>query len=99
MSSVDFQGVAEVLTTAANAMERDPGLDPDRAVRLAVWGVADAVVPQRQTTESDLYDEAVSAIECKTGWQGEGIADTPRQDAIRAARAEAARFGSYGGGR
>lgn len=99
MSGVDFQGVAEVLTTAANAMERDPRLDPDNAVRLAVWGVPNAVVPQRQTTESDLYDVAVSAIECQTGWQGEGIAQVPRREAIQAAREEAARFGSYGGGR
>lgn len=99
MSSPEFGEVAHVLTAAANAMRRDPRLDPDNAVRVAVWGVPDAVVPQRQTVESDLYDEAVSAIEVKCGWQGEGIARIPREQAIDAARDEADRYRSYGGGR
>lgn len=96
---VDFREIAKVLEDAATAMERDKSLDPDEAVRLTVWGVRDAHVPQRPTTESDLYDEATSAIEVRCGWQECGIAGIPRKDAIQAARAEAARYRSYGGGR
>lgn len=96
---MDFAAVADVLERAATAMETTPGLDPDGAVRLAVWGTSDAHAPVRQTTESDLYDEAVTAIEAKCGWQGHGIDRIPVREAIDAARQEAARFRSYGGDR
>ncbi|MFG3085107.1 hypothetical protein [Streptomyces parvulus] len=97
--SIDFTAVADALTRAATAMETNPNLDPDGAVRLAVWGNPDTPYPGDNAPGADAFNEAVSAIECYCGWQGNGIADIPVPEAIAAARAEAARFASYGGGR
>ncbi|MFJ4627129.1 hypothetical protein [Streptomyces sp. NPDC088847] len=91
----NFKGIARVLRESAAAMEADPSLDPDGAVRQAVWGHRDAPFPGDGQPGADLFDEASSAIECKTGWQGHGIEHIPQAEAIAAARAEAARFGRY----
>ncbi len=96
---MNFAAVADVLERAATAMENNPCLDPDGAVRLAVWGNPETPYPDDDNSPGcDLYDEAHSAIECFCGYQGNGIQDIPRRDAIEAARAEAARFRSYTGG-
>ncbi|MEU5596642.1 hypothetical protein [Streptomyces sp. NPDC020298] len=95
---MDFAAVAGVLENAATIMDAHPNLNPDQAVRQAVFGNPHAHVPERQTTEADLYDEAHSLIEAYCGWQGNGIDRIPRQEAIDAARTEAARYRSYGGG-
>ncbi|PSK52432.1 hypothetical protein B0E38_04758 [Streptomyces sp. 111WW2] len=98
MSAVDFKGVARLLAAAATAMERNPRLNPDQALRLVVWGDARAQYPGAGEPGADLYDEAHTAIEAKTGWQGHGIDHIPAKEAIPAARAEAARFHEMGGG-
>jgi hypothetical protein len=93
----DFAGVADVLTRAADLMEADRGMDPDGAVRQAVWGNSETPYPGDGEPGADLFDVAESAIECFCGYQGNGIEQIPRRDAIEAARAEADRFRSYGG--
>lgn len=96
---MDFAATADVLERAATAMDTNPALDPDGAVRLAVWGNPDTPYPDDDNAPGcDLFDEASSAIECFCGYQGNGIEQIPRRDAIEAARAEAARFRSYVGG-
>ncbi|MFD0209162.1 hypothetical protein ACFVH9_08490 [Streptomyces hirsutus] len=99
MSSVDFKGVARLLAAAANAMERNSRLNPDEALRRVLWGDAQAPYPGDGKPGADLYDEAHTAIEAKTGWQGHGIDRIPAKEAIPAAREEAARFHELGGGR
>ena len=93
---MNFYAVACVLDAAAEAMEGDPSLDPDAAVRLAVWGDPEASYPGDEGTGAEEFNEAESAIECYCGWQGNGIQQIPRDEAIAAARAEAARFSGYG---
>lgn len=95
---MDFAAVADALIRTADAMENDPGLDPDGAVRLAVWGDSETLYPGDNEPGADIFDEAQSAIECFCGYQGNGIANIPRAEAIEAARAEAARFSAYAGG-
>lgn len=99
MSAVDFSAVAHVLDATAEALGRYPGLTPDEALRLAVWGTSRAQYPGEGEPGADLYDEAHTAIESKTGWQGHGIDHIPSAEAMTAARAEAARFREMGGGR
>jgi hypothetical protein len=94
----DFAGIADVLTRAADLMDADPGLDPDGAVRQAVWDNPETPYPGDGEPGADLFDVAASAIECFCGYQGNGIQDIPRRDAIEAARTEASRFASYAGG-
>ncbi|MGW5477671.1 hypothetical protein [Streptomyces sp. NPDC004008] len=96
---MDFAAVADVLERAATAMETTPGLDPDGAVRLAVWGNANTPYPGDEAPGAEIFDTAESLIECYCGWQGNGIDRIPRDEAIAAARAEAARVRPYGGGR
>ncbi|MFE9684156.1 hypothetical protein [Streptomyces sp. NPDC006285] len=93
---MDFAAVADTLTRAATAMENNPHLDPDGAVRLAVWGHPETPHPGDGAPGADLFDEASSAIECFCGWQGNGIDRIPVPEAIAAAHSEAARFASYG---
>ena len=86
--------VARVLETAAQVMEQRPGLDPDAAVRTAIWGTVPNVDVPDDTADGLLYDEAVMAIEGydaeRYGYDPEGIQHLPRHDAIEAARARAA---------
>ncbi|MFJ8006120.1 hypothetical protein [Streptomyces fagopyri] len=91
---MNFVAVARVLDEAADLMEADRTLDPDGAVRLAVWGDPETPYPGDNAPGADEFNEASSAIECKCGYQGNGIRDIPQRDAIAAARAEAARFRS-----
>lgn len=98
--STPFAAIADTLTAAADAMENAPGLDPDGAVRQALWGHPDTPYPGDNAPGADLFDEAESAIECYIANQdghdpGDGIDRIPPQRAIEAARAEAARFRSY----
>lgn len=96
---MDFAATANALDRAATAMQGNPALDPDAAVRQAVWGNPETKYPGDGQPGADVFDDATSAIECYCGWQGNGIDRIPRSQAIAAARAEAARFRSYGGGR
>jgi hypothetical protein len=101
---MDHAAVADVLERAATAMTNNPALDPDGAVRLAVWGHPETPYPGDQEPGAEAFDYAESAIECwiaeKHGYDpGGGIDHLDRADAIEAARAEAARYRSYGGGR
>lgn len=95
---MDFAAVADALTRTADAMENNPDLDPDGAVRLIIWGNSETPYPGDNAPGAAVFDETESAIECYCGYQGNGIADIPRREAIEAARAEAARFNSYAGG-
>ena len=92
---MDFAAIADVLERAATAMENNTELDPDGAVRLAVWGDPETPYPGDNAPGADVFDDASSAIECFCGWQGNGIDRIPAAEAIEAARAEAARFRSY----
>ncbi|MFD8805593.1 hypothetical protein [Streptomyces sp. NPDC059597] len=100
----DFASIADVLDRAATAMETNPALDPDGAVRLAVWGDPETPYPGDQQPGADTFDQAEIAIESwvadKHGYNpGGGIDHLDRTEAIEAARAGAARFRSYGGDR
>jgi hypothetical protein len=86
------------LEEAADAMQRLPLLSPDAALRLVVWGAADAAYPGDGRPGAAEFDEAHSAIEVALGWQGHGIDHVSSAEAIPAARREAARLRSYGGG-
>lgn len=92
---MNFAATARVLNLAADAMEADATLDPDGAVRLAVWGDPDAKYPGDNAPGAEVFDAAESSIEVVCGYQGNGVADIPQPLAIRAARAEATRFSSY----
>ena len=94
--SPDWSEIADTLATVANLLEQAPGLDPDGAVRLAIWGDANATYPGDTEPGAALFDEVESAIECKTGWQGNGIAHIPAAEAATAARDEAWRFRKLG---
>ncbi|MEL3944851.1 hypothetical protein [Streptomyces sp. LNU-CPARS28] len=98
----NFAAAADALERAAIAMENNPGLDPDGAVRIAVWGHPDTPYPDDgQGPGVEAFDLAECAIESKVAAKygydaGDGIDHLDRSDAIAAARAEAARFRSYG---
>lgn len=99
---MDFAAVSRTLTTAADLMQANPGLDPDGAVRQAVWGDPNTLYPGDQEPGAETFDYAESAIECwiaaRHGYDpGGGIDHLDRSEAIEAARAEAARYASYGG--
>lgn len=98
MSAVDFAAAARALDGLADALEADRGLDPDQALRLAVWGDPRAPYPGDHAPGAAAFDEAHSAMEAKTGYRA-AVERIPRGEAIAAARAEAARYRSYGGGR
>lgn len=96
----DFRAIAKTLETTAALLEANPRLDPDAAVRQAIWGTPAAHVPVNDTADSRVYDDVTSAIEGYDaqlhGYEcGDGIDRMPRGNGIRAARAEAARFRSY----
>ncbi|HEX9755732.1 MAG TPA: hypothetical protein VGA42_08485 [Gemmatimonadales bacterium] len=92
---MDFAATASTLDKAADLMEAHPHLDPDGAVRQAIWGDPETKYPGDNAPGADAFDEASTAIECFCGYQGNGIASIPRTEAIEAARAEASRFRSY----
>jgi hypothetical protein len=92
---MDFAATASTLDQAADLMQANPNLDPDGAVRQAVWGNPETPYPGDNAPGAGIFDDATSAIECFCGYQGNGIAGIPRAEAIEAARAEAARFRSY----
>ncbi|MHA4819475.1 hypothetical protein ACXZ65_34560 [Streptomyces aculeolatus] len=99
----DFASIARTLNAVAEALESRSHLDPDAAVRMVIWGTPKAHVPDRETTDSLLYSEVVTAIEGydanKNGYEcGNGIDRLDRRAAIAAALQEAARFRSYSGG-
>jgi hypothetical protein len=99
---MNFRHVAKVLAKTADIMETTPSLDTDSALRQAVWGTPRANAPRGQTNDTDLYDEAATAISCygvnpadTSSEPYAYVGDVPRRDAIKAARAEAKRFGKY----
>ncbi|MHB9857642.1 hypothetical protein [Streptomyces sp. YIM S03343] len=95
----DHAGIADALTKMADALDRYPDLDPDRALRIAIWNNPNASYPGHHAPAADLYDETVSAILTAAGMRGASIDNVPRPAAILAARTEAARFQSYGSSR
>jgi hypothetical protein len=100
---MDFAAVADALERAADLMEQNPDLDPDGAVRQAVWGHPETPYPGDQEPGAETFDYAESAIECfiagEQGYDpGEGIQHLNRADAIDAARMEADRYRSRVGG-
>ncbi|MFF7142286.1 hypothetical protein ACFZB5_13690 [Streptomyces nodosus] len=100
---MDLTAVADALERAATAMETNPRLDPDGAVRLAVWGNPETPYPGDQAPGAATFQEAETAIEswiaAKHGYNPSGGIDHLNQaEAITAARAKAARYRSYGGG-
>ncbi len=81
-------------------LKAQPRLDPDGAVRVAIWGTPDAKVPVDPTADSLVYDEVTTAIECWDAYEnnyepGNGIDHLDRRAALEAAQAEARRFRSY----
>ncbi|MFD9903886.1 hypothetical protein [Streptomyces sp. NPDC059063] len=86
---------ARTLDALADALEDNPRLNPDTALRLAVWGDRNARFPGDGALGATLFTECESAMECRLGWPAQGIAHVDRLPAISAARAEAARFRSY----
>lgn len=96
--TASFTAVAAALTGAADAMDANPTLTPDQALRLAIWGNAETPHPGKDEPGADTYDSASALIEAYCGYQGHGIRVIPQHDAIQAARTEAARYHTYGGG-
>lgn len=94
----DFDATARALESAAGFMESSRDLNPDAAVRLAVWGKPNIPYPGDDAPGADAFNEATSAIKAHCGWQANGIDRIPQGEAITAAHAEAARFRSYVGG-
>lgn len=93
---MNFKATADALDATATAMENDPTLNVDHAARKAIWGTPNAHVPTGHTTESILYDDVTISIAERYDQQ-HGITNNPtgpdgigRDDAINAARAEAA---------
>ncbi|TMR88615.1 hypothetical protein [Nonomuraea basaltis] len=58
----DWAQVAFVLDQVATLLEQRPDLDADGAIRLLIWGSADAKYPDWPTDESDLYDDVSMAL-------------------------------------
>lgn len=93
--TLEWSEVADTLDTVATLLENTPGLDPDGAVRLAIWGDPDTPYPGDEAPGAELFDMVTTLIECKTGWQGNGIDRTPAAEAITAARDEAWRVRKF----
>lgn len=99
----DWAAAIECFDKVADILDEQPGLDPDGAVRLAIWGNVDTPYPGDDEPGADTFDEVESAIECYIARAdgddpGNGIAWIPAARAAAACRAEAARYRSYGDG-
>lgn len=99
----DWTPVVETLDKVAGILDEQPGLDPDGAVRLAVWGNSDTPYPGDDEPGADVFEHVEMLIEGYIAAQdghdcGDGIAWVPPNRAIEACRAEAARFRSLGYG-
>ncbi|MFJ8006121.1 hypothetical protein [Streptomyces fagopyri] len=81
--------VARVLTLAADAMDAEPALDADGALRIAVWGDADAVYPGDEAASAEVFRDARAVLQRASRMD---ITDIPRWKALDAAREEAARL-------
>ncbi|MEV5944526.1 hypothetical protein [Streptomyces sp. NPDC051994] len=89
--------IAATLTKVAETLDNSTGVDPDNAVRLIIWGDADAPYPGDNAPGADLFNEVTSLIECHIARQdrddpGNGIAWIPPARAAAACRAEAQRW-------
>jgi hypothetical protein len=58
----DWAQVASVIDQVATLLEQRRYLDVDGAIRLLIWGDADAPYPERPTDERDLYDKVAGAL-------------------------------------
>lgn len=95
--TVGNAAIARVLTATTNALNRNPALDPDRAVRTVLWGSPNADAPGSHEVPAELYNAAATAITVYVAAQGtpvSSLADIPREQAIEAATAAAARLRS-----
>jgi hypothetical protein len=87
---VNRAATARVLAFAADAMVIEVSLDPDAALRLAVWDDPDAPDPAPGAPGADVFAEAGSLLAGACHVQRDDLARVPRLDAISAARAQAA---------
>lgn len=88
---MDRAAVAAALVRAAMAMETDPGVDPDAAVRIATLGHPRAH-PGFGQHGSALWDEVTGTLRAACQWPTATLDDIPRDQAITAAYAEARRL-------
>lgn len=100
MSDPSNADIAATLDKVADTLESRPSLDPDGAVRLVVWGNSEALYPGDDEPGACLFDEVESLIECYIAHEdrsdpGNGIAWIEPRRAVRACRAEAARYRTY----
>jgi hypothetical protein len=99
--SASHAAIAATLDEVGDHLSRTPDLDPDGALRLAIWGTPDTARPVGNTADTALFDEVEPLIEgydaARHGYEcGDGIAGIDRDAAIVACRAVAARIRSYG---
>lgn len=97
---MNFRRTAEALDHAATLLESNPALGISGALRQVVWGTPDALMPELDTADSDLYQDAETSVESYVSQQdghdcGAGVDWIPPHRAIEACRAEAARFRTY----
>ncbi|MBZ6258840.1 hypothetical protein KVH22_25325 [Streptomyces olivaceus] len=88
---MDRAAVAAALVRAATAMENNPRLDPDAAVRVAIFGHPKAH-PGFGQGGGDLFDQVTGTLRAACQWPTARIDGIPREQAITAAYAEAARL-------
>ncbi|MEV0090430.1 hypothetical protein [Streptomyces sp. NPDC050738] len=100
----DWTPVVEMLDKVAGLLDEDAALDPDGAVRLAIWGSPNIPYPDDDNAPgTELFDAVENLIEGYIANQdghdcGDGIDWIPADRAAAACRAEAARFRSLGYG-
>lgn len=88
------------LDATARAMQTTPSLDADQAARLVTLGHADAWMSGEDTDASLLYEAITDEIAYQhapglDADQADTAREIPRDEALRCARAGAARFHSY----
>ncbi|MFB6787668.1 hypothetical protein ACFCWT_13430 [Streptomyces olivaceus] len=88
---MDRTAVAVALVQAAMAMETHPDVDPDAAVRGATLGHPRAR-PGYGQPGTDLFDQVTATLRAACQWPTAHIDGIPRDQAITAAYAEAARL-------
>ncbi|GHI41895.1 hypothetical protein [Streptomyces violascens] len=89
--------IAVMLDKVASTLENSTGLNPDQAVRLAIWGDADTPDPEHGTPSADMFREITVLIACHIANEDgmdprDSIAWIPPHRAAAACRAGARRW-------
>ncbi|MCM8555368.1 hypothetical protein [Streptomyces sp. STCH 565 A] len=88
---MDRAAVAVALVRAATAMENNPAVNPDEAVRIATLGHPQGH-PGFGQPGTDLFDQVTGVLRAACHWPTARIDGIPQAQAITAAYAEAGRL-------